>query len=822
MTSLVSTAVPLRYARENVLFGPGEEVSSLFRVPGVTYDLLPGRDKGAHMMRLARFTVLAQADFSISRVMRRYPAEEYVAQATGLADASADLDGWHAYLANHERHLDTLDTYDPEVYFNVAQRGVRPRRLTGQLERMGDRAIRAINEAFGVGDPAPIPGKEIDQLLEGRQHALGRIQSAGFPGARSISTRELQWLARRAACRHVAEPLMDPWWRPNALVLPDGNSVAYQPRGEFERLFDAELRREDDHVVLLSQRADGQVIKTYQAFLVIGALPDDPWFPGPEAELMYAPLEQLGFPVDIFLHANWLPNKQAIAEARKALRAHKINLEEAETGGVALDDRQLDLQVLGRDVIADLMSSEHPPSVEASLTLAIGAGTLPELRRRINATREIYTGVVMHHPTAIQEQLYYECLPRTGGRVVHRYREMMNARVLGGLMPTATRHVGSHRGIYHAYTVAAGMPASPVKIDVTAASRDNLPTSWFFGGRMGSGKTSGAQIVALGAAMRSSDVITVDPKPDHNICALPMLKGRTRVVSLEADERYRGELDPLTWSPRGLREGIAVSYLLEVLPESTAKGDWETEIAGAVKDVAATDGGLLKVLDVLRAGNAAAVEAARRLTSFSQSGLGILAFGDGARSRGELAQVTTFRMPGIELPDAALERSAYERDDLLAVATFKLFTAKIMGLATRDRKKHKVVIFDEAWALLGTQRGRAMLNKLIRYGRTFDITVILCSQTIVELGALEDLIGMRVVFGVETTAEAQRGLKMVGADPDDDALVAMLTDKDVFRAGRALLRDLSGNVADVQFDAVDPVILAYLDTSPNAAHALAV
>lgn len=962
MSSLTSTAVPLRYARENVMFGPGEEVASLFRIPGVTYDMLPDTEKHAHAKRLARFAILAQADFSIYRVMRRYPAEDYVEQALGMADPRSDREAYRAYLAGHEQHLDLLDTHDPEVYFSIAQRGVKPRRLTSQMERIGDRAIRSVNEAFGVGDPAPIPGKEIDELLEGRQHALGRIRSAGFPDARSTTTRDLQWLARRAATRHVAEPLMDPWWRPNALVLPDGGSVSYQPRGEFERLFDAELRREDDHVVVLSQRADGKVVKTYQAFLVVGAMPDDPWFPGPEAELMYAPLEQLDFPVDSVLHANWIANKQALAEVRKAMRAHKIAFEEAETGGVELDDRQLMLRDLGREAVADLTSSEHPPSVEVSLGFAIGTTSLTELRRRLNATREVYTGVTLHHPTAIQEALYYEHLPRTGGRVVHRYREMMNARVLGGLMPTATRHVGSHRGIYHAYTVAAGLPASPVKIDVTAAAQDNLPTSWYMGGRMGSGKaladdtpmltvdgwktmgtltagdrvydersapcnvlgvypqppgrecfevvvsdgsplvadadhlwrtsswsdadkaytwgtwttaeirdapyvhalpggrrivairpvpsvpvtcievdspshlylagrgriathnTSSAQQIAAGAAMRGSIVVTVDPKPDHNICALPMLAGRTRVVNLEADEHYRGELDPLVCSPAGLREDVTVSYLLEVLPESSSKGDWESEISDAVHDVLDSNEspGLLTVLEQLRNGNETAQEAARRLTSFSQGGLGILAFSDGSRTAGDLADVTTYRMSGIELPDASLDRDDYERSDRLAVATFKLFTAKIMGLVTRDRKQHKVVILDEAWTWLGTQRGRAMLNKLVRLGRTFNVTVIICSQTISELGPLSDLIGMRVIFGVETVAEAKRGLEMVGADKDDPDLVAMLTDKDVFRAGRALLRDLSGRVADVQFDPVDPEILAVLDTSPNAQYPLAV
>jgi hypothetical protein len=709
------------------------------------------------------------------------------------------------------------------VYVAVAQRGMPPRGWKGHAVRSADRAARLVDDLFGLAAPEPIPGGEIDAHLERMALVRGQLR-AGHPAARPATTRELQWLARRAATRHVAEPLIDAQWKPNALILRDGDEgIAYDPRSQFASLFDAEITREDDHVVVLAPGADGRPVKTYQSFLVLGSLPDHPSFPDPGIELMSAPLAQLDFPVDAVLHAEWIANKRAIAEVRTAIKDAGIALEDAVAGKTTLDDDQLDLQDLGRRAIAYLKGSEKPPLVETVLELAVGAGSLKELRRRVDALREVYGGVVLHHLTAKQEGMYYDHLPRTGGARMRMHRNLMNADLLGALMPTATQHVGHDRGVYVGFTVdLSGSASTPVRWDLTAPAKDNLPTSCYFGGQMGSGKTTAAQLFGALAALMGSIVLTVDPKPDHNITALEILAGHTRVVSLEADERYRGMLDPLACAPRALREDVAISYLLEMLPESVCRGDWETKVLDAVRDTAAHGGGLLDVLEHLDGGDDVAREVARRLRTVSRVGLGILAFGDGTAAAEALPRVTTFRMPGIELPDASLPHDAYEWSDRLAVATFKLLATHIMGLVTRDRRRHKVVILDEAWMFLSTQRGRALLNKLVRMGRSFNTTVIICSQTIEELGPLNDLIGMRAMFGVASVDEARRALTLVGADPDDESLVNMLTDNDVFKQGRCLIRDLAGNTADCQIDLVYQEFLDVLDTSPNAKHALAV
>ena len=120
-----------------------------------------------------------------------------------------------------------------------------------------------------------------------------------------------------------------------------------------------------------------------------------------------------------------------------------------------------------------------------------------------------------------------------------------------------------------------------MRFDVTEASRTGRPPSILLAGTLGSGKTIAAELLAFQAERRGSLVVDVDPKPDHNLEGLPELDGRVHVIELSGDDRYRGLLDPLVVAPESLREDLASSYLIELLPQ--APPAWETQVRKAVR-----------------------------------------------------------------------------------------------------------------------------------------------------------------------------------------------------------------------------------------------
>lgn len=181
---------------------------------------------------------------------------------------------------------------------------------------------------------------------------------------------------------------------------------------------------------------------------------------------------------------------------------------------------------------------------------------------------------------------------------------------------------------------------------------------------------------------------------------------------------------------------------------------------------------------------------------------------------GEVSTIT-IRMPGLTLPDPAASRETYTRAERVSVATLSLVAALCLRLVSNNRHRHKIVLLDEAWFLLGSAQGRALLNRIIRLGRAYNATVLVATQRIVDLGGLAELFGVYFLFGQETEREARTCLAPLSLDAED-ALASRMTE---YRQGMCLMRDLDGRVGEVQVDLVFPELLAALDNTPGRAEA---
>jgi AAA domain-containing protein len=801
--------LPLRFVHQNILVGHGDARAALFRVPTISYPFLAVADKREWLRRLARLAFAVEADLSLWRVTRAFPAGDYVAQAEGLLDARhQDREAWHGYLRGHEQRLREMRSFSPEVYVAVSLRAARASSLSTGVLRSADRARRRVEALLGVAGQPPIPAAELEELIVEEERTFGRA-CACLPVCRA-TTRELQWLLRRAGCRGLAEPELDPHWQPSALVVhtTDGRP-AYEP-------LECDLVRHANAAVLEQERSlvvDGPEGRSHQAMLTLGSLPEESVFPG-SAELLSAPLEAVDFPVDCVLHARWMANRDAVSRVRRRILDADIAFSEQMTSAhgplsfSAQENRQL-----ARELDAYLQSHEHPPLLQATISFAVGAPARAELEHRVEVLRQRFGTVMLHRPLGLQPALYTDHLPRADGGTVSDYVDVLTVEQFGALMAIGTHQAGSEQGVLIGRTASGG--AAPVKFDITEASRTGRPPSMLLAGTLGSGKTIAAELLALQAERRGSLVVDVDPKPDHNLEALPELAGRVQVIELSGDDRYRGLLDPLEVAPEALREDLASSYLMELLPQAPAT--WETQVRKAVKSVIENRplASCLLVLDELQAcGHPDARVAADALAVWADSGIGRLAFGDGARAMDAARMpVTTIKARGLSLPAPGVPRADYDQAERLSVATLKLIAAYAMRLVSGDRSVHKVVLFDEAWFLLASRDGRRLIDRLNRLGRAENATLILATQQLGDVGEIENLIGTRLIFGQETVTEARRALELLGLDAEDRSLIERVRG---YRRGRCLLKDIDDRVAEVQIDPVYAHLLEILDTSPAA------
>lgn len=402
----------LRYAHGNLLLGSGGQAAGLYRLGMTSYPYLPTGEKWALQRRLQRLAHTVAADFSLWRVNRAYPADQYVQHTAGLCDERHQEPGvWQAFLEGHRERLCQLGSHIPECYLAVSLAPDTQIGLGTGLVRGVDRVRRRVEELAGIRAETLIAAGELSELAAREQRVFERV--SGVIRARRARTQELQWLLRRAACRGLGEPELDRHWQPDALILstPDGG-VGFQPLGhELASCANAAISERQQTLVV-----DGEQGRCFQALLAIGALADAPEFPGASAEVLFAPLEAVGFPVDAVVHARWLGNRQALARVRKRIADVEHAYHEQVQGAVhgpsllAGEDR-----VLAREYEAQLQAGGRPPMLYAQIGLALGAPSQEELERRVAALKEQYGEITLHRPAGLQREMFFEHLPQADG-----------------------------------------------------------------------------------------------------------------------------------------------------------------------------------------------------------------------------------------------------------------------------------------------------------------------------------------------------------------------------------------------------------------------
>jgi hypothetical protein len=673
--------------------------------------------------------------------------------------------------------------------------------------RRGDRG--QLRRVLGLDDPRGIARRELDRLLGEERRA--RLSLADYLECEPASTRELQWLIRRGLCRGLGEPEIDEQFMPQALVVDDDGGGRFVPlEHDVLRLFDSPITVEPRCL-----RVDSELGESHQAFLTFGALPDAVEFPGRRAELLFAPLEALDFPVDAAFSARFVPNDAALALTRRRIIDADNIWREENLGDHGPGAQTAERPHAARELEEYLTDGARPPLLRASISLAIGAPSREELEERVERVRREYGGAPkLMRPLGDQLRLFVAHLP---GQLspVPDYDDYLTVEQFGAMVPIATSAVGTEAGPYIGRTLSAS--GQPVLLDLSEAARASRPPSILCAGTPGSGKTMLLQLLLYQAFLQGSLICDIDPKGDHRLCELPGVAEHTEVIELSGSARWRGLLDPLRIADEDAREDLTTNFLVDLLP-APFPAEWRTEIRRAVQAVVA--GHRIKtpscrqVLDELARGDEAARAAGRAIEVFAETGLAQLGFAapDAPPPQAGSSQVTSIRIRRLPRPLPGTPKSELSEDERIGQAVLRLLAAYAMRLMSCDRTRHKVLGFDEAWFLLQDAAGRRLIEHLNRWGRSEFATPVLLTHLISDVEEIDNLIGARFIFGQESEAEAAKGLRLLRLDADDERLRQRLLS---YREGRTMFRDYDGRVAAMHIDP-SPELLAAFDTTPGA------
>jgi AAA-like domain len=807
---------PIRFTYGNCVFAAGlSDAWAAFRIEPASYQWLSEDGKRARFLGLLGALEAIEADVQILRLARRPSFDRYELELDSDAgllargEPHAGMRG--SYVREHVRRLDELSPTSPELFVLVSLR--EPERdvasyLSQALERRPGDWWRALARASALGDGACLKARELERFRGRAEQAHARLLE--FLPTRPARGVELQWLVRRAFCRGLGEPEVEGLHEPRALAFERNGEAVLKPlEGDVLRWGDSQVEHHGRFLRVESERGT-----SWQAHLLLGAVPDRLEFPGHRAELMFAPPESLPFAIDLSLNARFLPNELALRIARRRIQDADQIVRAESDGEQGISDLGYARSQEARDLLGHLQAASRPPLLRATLAIAVAAADRHTLEERVELCRRAYGEVRLHRPMGEQLQLFLQHLPAQRTRV-GGYDDTFTTEQVAAMMPTATHRVGSRGGFYLGHTLTGSR--QPVRFNLREGSDTDRNTTILSVGALGSGKTTLAQKLKYEGFLLGARVIDCDPKGDHRFHLLEDVAPHTECVTLP-DPALRGMLDPLRIAPPHLRQDATVSFLRDMLPART-EPSWETALVAAVdRVIRSSEPSCGEVVRALREGDAVDRQVCKALEVHARSGLTQLGFAEAGVSPPPLGlrQVTYLPIRDLPGPEPGTPRADYSRAERIGEQVVRLIAMFAMRLMETERDRLKLFSFDEGWRLLGDPAGRNLLASLQRLGRSELAVPIISTQLVSDMltgdrESLENLLGATFVFGMRSEAEAARALTLLGLDPSLRSLRQTLLE---LEAGRCLFRDHRGRIEAVQVDVVVPSLLRAFSTTP--------
>lgn len=354
--------------------------------------------------------------------------------------------------------------------------------------------------------------------------------------------------------------------------------------------------------------------------------------------------------------------------------------------------------------------------------------------------------------------------------------------------------------------------SSAVFHDPNFSSFNNRSSVSMITGAPGSGKTFLAMTLCAQAAVAGKMTVVIDPKADF--IALKNLEGdlgKVRVLELSEDSR-QGIIDPFVICGEDKTEGVILAK--EIIKIFTNITDLPFEVIDPIlEDVSVQDNANLnsvvdKLLGFDRENNPVQSERVRNigmmLRTISKMPLARLAFANpyNVPERVSLKEgLTILTMLDLRLPEADQPKEEYSEPNRLSSGLMFLVTDyvhKVMKAKTEGLPK--VLIIDEAWAVLQNQAGASVVRSVSRMGRSLNMAMVLITQNAGHVSGFGIENTITTYFAFSTNGqEGNRITEMMGLrDPEEDEprdFSRMMSD---LNNGECLMRDWRQRYATVQ------------------------
>ena len=489
---------------------------------------------------------------------------------------------------------------------------------------------------------------------------------------------------------------------------------------------------------------------------------------------------------------------------------------------------------MGSISLKDLMKKvgNKEDIIEYGAYLIVSASSVNQLRQRRQVVLNYFDdmGVEISEasqdgPYLFQALLYGENLQKKTRTWTH----MVTARGFSELMPFTNTSSGNRIGWYIGRVdnwtgrwdnIAKAIDSSKniVLYNATVGNKEDIAGKItknphiIITGATGQGKSFLAQIIFLSVALQNVKTLYIDPKRELRnhyqevinspefVRLYPERKRQIEnfnFVTLDSSlPSNHGVLDPIVVLDKEQAVEVAknmLEFLLQAVDDVTM--DQKTAITEAInaiveKRVAGEKVGFKHVLKVLRDSTSSEIASVGRyLTSIVTNSILELAFSDGTtQGLNYESRVTILEVNNLKLPkDDSTKISDHERNSIALMFALGAFCTHF---GERNENEDTIEFFDEAWILMKSAEGKAVIKNMRRIGRSKNNTLALITQSVHDAENDDDTTGFGTIFAFYEKSEREDILKHVNLEVTESNLEWI----DNMISGQCLYYDVYGNL----------------------------
>lgn len=565
-------------------------------------------------------------------------------------------------------------------------------------------------------------------------------------------------------------------------------------------------------------------------------------------------LQRLSFPVWLKMKAEFIDKSGLNGQmGRSNNRYRNIMNEAASTDTVQQDDILMGAYSL-KDLMKKVGNKEELIRFGAYVTVA--ASNIKQLKQRRQSLLSYFQdmSVSLHEaghdtPYLFQSLLYGQDLQVT----TRKWNHLVTCKGFAELMLFTNTRSGNRIGWYigrvdNRLTAwdnideAVQGSKNLVLFNATVANKEDIAGKvtknphLIITGATGNGKSYLAQLLFLLTSQQNVRILYIDPKRElrehyQKVISQPDFARRfperkkqienINFVTLDATlESNHGVLDPIVILEKENAQATAKNMLLYLLRQATqVELTQTTSLTNAITTVlerreAGETVGFNHVIELLcQDEDKKVVEVGEYFKAIIRNSILELAFSDGnVKGLSYDERVTVLEIADLSLPkDGVEDISDHEANSICLMFALGAF-CKHFGERNDDET---LEIFDEAWILMQSSEGKAVIKSMRRVGRSKYNTLCLVTQSVHDAENEEDSTGFGTIFAFYEKSERKDILKYVGLEVTEKNLEWL----DNMISGQCLYYDVYGNLNMISvhnlFEDIDPFLKPMKQTTSS-------